>query len=122
MKRCLTVLIVDDTALMRLLLRKTLEAAGLEIVGEAIDGLDAIEQYQSLKPDIIIMDIIMPKKDGIEAAKAIISLNPLAKIILISTIDRVKTVKEALSSGACRYIVKPVSGPGLIKVINDVFE
>lgn len=77
-------MIVDDAAFMRMMIRKILESAGHEVAGEAVDGDDAVAQYTILKPDLVTMDITMPNKDGIAATKDIRAIDPNAKILMTS--------------------------------------
>jgi len=101
------VLIVDDAVFMRVTLKMMLEKNGYEVVGEAVNGADAIIKYNELKPDLVTMDITMPQMDGITALKAIKQMNPSAKIVMISAMGQEATVKQAIISGANGFIVKP---------------
>ncbi|MGC8545829.1 response regulator [Athalassotoga sp.] len=101
------VLIVDDAAFMRMLLKDMVTKAGFEIVGEAINGKEAIEKYKELNPDVVAIDTIMPEMNGIEATKEIMKLNPNAKIIICSAMGQQMMVMEALQSGAKDFVVKP---------------
>ncbi|MBP1155712.1 MULTISPECIES: response regulator [unclassified Paenibacillus] len=112
------VLIVDDAAFMRMTLRKILESAGHEVAGEAVDGDDAILKYNELKPDLVTMDITMPRKDGIAATKAIRSVDPNAKILITSAMGQAAMVKEAVLSGAFDFIVKPVDEDRLLAAVT----
>ncbi|MEB3103878.1 response regulator [Ferviditalea candida] len=111
------VFIVEDVAFMRLMLRKILESAGHEVVGEAVDGNDAVNKYIRLKPDLVTMDIMMPFKDGIAATKAIRAMDPQAKILIVSSIGEKAMVKAAVLSGAFDFIIKPVDE---VKLLNAV--
>lgn len=111
------ILIVDDAAFMRMMLRKILESAGHEVVGEAVDGNDAIFKYNELKPDLVTMDITMPQKDGIAATKNIRSADPNAKILITSAMGQSAMVKEAVMSGAFDFIVKPVDEERLLAAV-----
>lgn len=102
-----TVLITDDTAFMRMTLRNVIEKNGYEVVGEAANGEEAITLYQELKPDLVTMDITMPKVDGITAIKEIMKIDPQAKIIVCSAMGQKPMVIEALSAGAKDFLVKP---------------
>ncbi|MFO7254947.1 MULTISPECIES: response regulator [Limnochorda] len=101
------VLVVDDTAFMRLTLRRTLERFGHEVVGEAADGEEAVQLYQELRPDLVTMDITMPKMDGITAIREIRKIDPRAKIIVCSAMGQKPMVIEALEAGAQDFLVKP---------------
>ncbi|HEY8530892.1 MAG TPA: response regulator [Limnochorda sp.] len=101
------VLVVDDTAFMRLTLRRTLERFGHEVVGEAADGEEAVQLYNELRPDLVTMDITMPKMDGITAIREIRKGDPRAKIIVCSAMGQKPMVIEALEAGAQDFLVKP---------------
>ncbi len=101
------VLITDDTAFMRMTLRNVLEKNGYEVVGEAADGQQAVEQYNQFKPDLVTMDITMPNMDGIAAVKKIMEHDPGACIVMVSAMGQKALVVEALTAGARDFIVKP---------------
>jgi len=101
------VLVVDDAKFMRVTLTKMLEQGDHEVIGEAENGLQAIKLYQSLKPDVVTMDITMPEMTGIEAVKHIINDYPDAKIIMCSSMGQQQMVLSAIEAGAKDYIVKP---------------
>ncbi|PKM81250.1 MAG: two-component system response regulator [Firmicutes bacterium HGW-Firmicutes-13] len=102
-----TVLIADDTAFMRMTLKNILEKNGYSVVGEAEDGLQAIEKYRELNPNIVTMDITMPNLDGISAIKEIMKNDSQAKIVVCSAMGQKTLVIEALNAGARDFIVKP---------------
>jgi len=116
------VLIVDDAAFMRMLVKKILVQAGHQIVGEAGNGKEAVEKYKELKPDLVTMDIVMPEMDGISAVKEIMKIDPNAKIIMITAVGQEAKVMEALKSGAKGYIVKPFQAPKVIEEVNRVLS
>jgi len=116
------VLIVDDAAFMRMLVKKILTQAGHQIVGEAANGKEAVEKYQQLKPDLVTMDIVMPEMDGISAVKEIKKIDPDARIIMITAVGQEAKVMEALKSGAKGYIVKPFQAPKVIEEVNRVLS
>lgn len=101
------VLVVDDAKFMRHLLKNILTDLGCDIVGEAENGEEACTMYESLKPDLVTMDIVMPKLGGIEALKKIREIDPDAKVVMISAIDQREPLMEALKLGAVDYVVKP---------------
>jgi len=101
------VLIADDTAFMRMTLKNILEKNGYEVVGEAEDGVQAIEKYKELNPSLVTMDITMPNLDGIAAIKEIVKNDPEAKIVVCSAMGQKALVIEALNAGAKDFIVKP---------------
>lgn len=116
------VLIVDDSGYMRQVIRKHLEHKGFEIVGEAQDGLEAIQMYAELKPDIVTMDISMKRVGGIEATKKIKSADPAAKIIMVSALGEARFIKEAIQSGAADFIIKPFAEERLISSITNALK
>jgi len=121
------VLIVDDTAIMRLILRKMLDKHGFVVAGEASDAEDAIENYKRYKPDLVLMDISMPgtkiyHRGGLDAIKDIITIDRDAKIIVCSAMSDKSTVMEAIKQGAKGYVIKPLDGKTLLDTINKLFE
>ncbi|MCX6693598.1 MAG: response regulator [Methanomicrobiales archaeon] len=114
------ILIVDDTLFMRTLLKNILFAGGHDIVGEAGDGDEAIAKYQELKPDLVTMDIVMPKMNGIEALKGIRAHDPNAKVIMCTAVGQEQMVKLAIKTGAKGYIVKPFQAPKVLEEIKNV--
>jgi len=114
------ILIVDDTLFMRTLLKNILFSGGHAIVGEAGDGDEAIEKYKELKPDLVTMDVVMPKMNGIEALKAIKAIDPNAKVIMCTAVGQEQMVKLAIKSGARGYVVKPFQAPKVLEEIKNV--
>lgn len=101
------VLIVDDAAFMRMMLKDIITDIGHEIVGNACNGFEAIELYKSLKPDIVTLDITMPEKDGITALSEIMAINPDAKCVMCSAMGQQSMVIQAIKAGAKDFIIKP---------------
>ncbi|MCB1199783.1 MAG: response regulator [Leptospiraceae bacterium] len=116
------VFIVDDSGYMRQVIRKHLENKGYEIIGEAQDGLEAIQKYQELKPDITTMDISMKKVGGIEATKKIKAIDPNARIIIVSALGESRFIKEAIQAGAHDFIIKPFAEERLISSIANALK
>ncbi len=116
------VLIVDDAAFMRMMIRNILVSGGYEIVGNAENGVEAVELYERLKPDLVTMDITMPEKDGITAVKEIIALDGEAKIVMCSAMGQQALVIEAIQSGAKDFIVKPFRPDRVLEAINKVMS
>jgi two-component system, chemotaxis family, chemotaxis protein CheY len=114
------VLIVDDAAFMRMMLKDILTKNGLEVVGEAVNGADAIDKYRELNPDIVTMDITMPEKDGISAVKEIKAFSPQAKIIMCSAMGQQPMVLEAIQAGAKDFVVKPFQPDRVMESIKKV--
>ena len=115
-----TVLVVDDAAFMRMMLKDILTQDGYEIVGEAENGIPAIKLYQDLKPDLVTMDIVMPEMNGIEAVKGIISFDPQAKILMVSAMGQQFLVKEAIQAGAKDFIVKPFQPVKVLAALEKI--
>lgn len=114
------VLIVDDAAFMRHMIKGILISIGCEVVGEAGDGEEACAKYKELKPDMVTMDLIMPKKGGLDALKDIRAGDPNAKVIVISAIDQRQPLMEALKFGASDYVVKPFEKDRVEEAIKRV--
>ena len=116
------VMLVDDTKFMRMMLANILKPKGYEIVAEAGDGLEAVEKYNSLKPDVVTMDIVMPNMDGIEAVRNITSSDGNAKVIMVTAVGQESKVKEAIEAGARGYIVKPFQAPQVLEEVEKVLS
>ncbi|WP_346354615.1 response regulator [Azotosporobacter soli] len=112
------VLVVDDAAFMRMMIKDILSKNGYEIVGEAENGQKAVEKYQELKPDLTTMDITMPEMDGITAVKEIKKLDPAAKVIMCSAMGQQAMVIEAIQSGARDFIVKPFQPDRVLEAVR----
>lgn len=112
------VLIVDDAAFMRRMIKEILSKNGYDVVGEASDGAQAIEKYQELTPDLVTMDITMPEMDGITALKEIKKINPSAKVIMCSAMGQQAMVIDAIQAGAKDFIVKPFQADRVIEAIK----
>ena len=113
-----TVLICDDAAFMRMMLKDILVKEGYEVIGEAVNGADGVEKYNSLKPDLVTMDITMPEMDGISALKAIKQCNSSAKVIMCSAMGQQAMVIESIQSGAKDFIVKPFQADRVIEAVK----
>lgn len=111
--------IVDDAPFIREVIRHTLNNTGIEVVGEAQDGEDAIEVVRQAKPQVVLMDLVMPRKSGIEATREIIAEHPDIKIVACSTLDQETMVMKVLEAGACNYVVKPFNREDLLKAIRS---
>ena len=113
------VLIVDDSSIMRKMIKQTLVDEHHHVVGEAKNGKDAIEMYKTLRPDVVTMDITMREMDGFEAAKEIISLDPQARIIFLSNLDEDKYSEDAKRIGAVGYVNKH-NARAVVDLINSL--
>jgi len=116
------ILIVDDAAFMRMMIKDILVKNGFEVVGEAADGFQAVEKYRELKPDLVTLDITMPEKDGIAALKEIREFDPDAKVIMCSAMGQQSMVIDAIQAGAKDFIVKPFQADRVIEAINKILS
>lgn len=116
------VLVVDDAIFMRATIGKMLEENGHSMVGEASTGIEAVEKFVEVKPDIVILDITMPEMDGIAALKRIKIIEPKAKVIICSAIGQKDKVVEAIDEGALSFIVKPFEVEQLIDAVEQAME
>lgn len=120
-KRKVRVLIVDDERHIRSLIRFIVSGLGAEVVGEAGDGEQALELYKQLSPDITMLDINMPKLDGISALKQIVAMNPRALVIMMTSLNAIDVVKECIDNGARNYILKNIPADDLAKMIGETW-
>ena len=112
------VLVVDDAAFMRKMVGDALAKGGHEVIGEASNGVEAVESYQALRPDITTLDITMPEKDGLSALKEIMALDPTAKVVMCSALGQQTKVLEAVKSGAKDFVVKPFQPDRVIDAVG----
>ncbi len=112
------ILVVDDSHFQRKILRSILEKGGYEVAGEAANGREGIEKAVEINPDVIIMDIIMPDINGIDALKKILVTNPGTRVIVCSSDIQERRIKEAIELGAVYYITKPVNEKELLKAVQ----
>lgn len=116
------VLIVDDAAFMRMMLKDILNKNGYDVCGEAGNGNEALEKYKKLKPDLVTLDITMPEKDGISALKDIRTFDSNAKCVMCSAMGQQAMVIEAIQSGAKDFIVKPFQADRVLESIRKVLN
>ena len=112
------ILVVDDAAFMRMMIKDILTKNGYEVVGEAADGQQAVEKYKELHPDLVTMDITMPEMDGITALKEIRKINPSSKVIMCSAMGQQAMVIDAIQAGAKDFIVKPFQADRVLEAIS----
>ncbi|MFC5558070.1 response regulator [Ureibacillus thermophilus] len=112
------ILIVDDAAFMRMMIKDILTKNGYEVVAEASDGMQAVEKYLELHPDLVTMDITMPEMDGITALKKIKEVDPNAVVIMCSAMGQQAMVIDAIQAGAKDFIVKPFQADRVIEAIK----
>lgn len=116
------VLIVDDAAFMRMMLKDILTKNGFEIVGEAPNGAEAVEIYADTKPDLVTMDITMPEMDGIAALKEILTDDPEARVIMVSAMGQQAMVIDAIQAGAKDFVVKPFDQHRVLEAIQKALD
>ena len=114
------ILIVDDAAFMRMMLKDILTKGGFEIAGEAADGNEAVAKYNELKPDLVTLDITMPNKDGLQALKEIRANDPNATCIMCSAMGQQAMVIEAIQSGAKDFVVKPFQAERVLEAVRKI--
>jgi len=117
-----TILLVDDAAFMRMMLKDILVNNGYQIIGEAENGAVAIDKYMELKPDITIMDITMPEMDGLQAVKEIRARDPQAKIVMCSAMGQQAMVIEAIQAGAKDFVVKPFQADRVLEAVAKALK
>ncbi|MEX0912806.1 MAG: response regulator [Gemmatimonadota bacterium] len=116
------VLICDDAPFMRRMIADILRGAGYPIVGEARDGVEAVEQYQALRPEIVTMDIVMPRLGGIDAVREIVRVDPDARIVMCSAMGHQEVIDAALEAGARDFVVKPFQASSVLEAVHRVLH
>ena len=117
-----TVLIADDASFMRQMIREIIEPEGYEVVSEANNGVEAVERFEEFSPDIVTMDIVMPKQSGIDAVKDILVRYPAARIVMCSALGQETLVMESLEAGAMDFIVKPFRPESVLETLEKILE
>jgi two-component system chemotaxis response regulator CheY len=118
----INVLIADDLEFIKLVLQELIEKAGFRVVGVASNGEEAVELYQEKRPDVVLMDITMPKMDGLSALKQILKVDPQAKVIMCSALGQQNLIVQALQMGAKDFIVKPFREERVITAIKHILD
>jgi len=113
--------IVDDAPFIREVLKHTFAGTEITVIGEAQDGEEAVSLVCKLKPDVVLMDIVMPKKSGIEATSEILKQLPNVRIVACSTNDQNSMVMRALEAGCCNYVVKPFKAEDVLKAVRAAY-
>lgn len=117
------ILIVDDASFMRTVLKDIIKSNGLASeVYEAADGVEGVKSFQKIQPDLVTMDVNMPRADGIQALRAILKINPNAKVVMVTAIEEKHVVQDAMKLGARDYVVKPFDRSNVPLVINKVIR
>ncbi len=114
------ILIADDAAFMRKMIKKTLASMGLETFLEATNGIEAVEMYRTHQPDLVFLDVTMPEKSGLEALKEIMAMNGEAKVIMCSAIGQDGTIMEAIRAGASEFVVKPFKKEQVLEIVTSL--
>ena len=112
------VLIVDDAAFMRKMLSDALSSGGHEVVGEASTGNEAVRQFQQLRPELTTLDITMPEKDGLQALREILSVDPTARVVMCSALGQEAKVLESIKAGAKDFVVKPFQAERVLEAVG----
>ena len=112
------ILIVDDAAFIRTMVKDILVPRGFEIVGEATNGNEAVQKYMELKPDLVTMDITMKEKDGLEAAREILKRDPNARIIMVTALGQEKMLLESFKIGVKDFVVKPFQPERILSAVE----
>ena len=115
-----SILICDDAAFMRMMIKDILTKNGYEVAGEAENGAIAVSKYEETKPDLVLLDITMPEMDGIQALKQIKAKNPAANVIMCSAMGQQAMVIEAIQAGAKDFIVKPFQADRVVEAVKKV--
>ncbi len=114
------ILIVDDAAFMRSMLKGIVTDHGFEVAGEAATGDEAVDQYRALEPDVVTLDIIMPGKNGLQALREIMAIDPFARVVMCSALGQEALIIQAIETGALDFIVKPFKPALVVDVIRRV--
>ena len=116
------ILVADDASFMRQIIREILESDGHQIVAEASDGIQAVEEWKKHHPELVTMDIVMPRRSGIDAVRAIVAVDPTARVVMCSALGQETLVTEALQAGASDFIVKPFKPEAVAATLRRVLE
>jgi len=116
------ILIVDDSGMSRKKLKTILENGSHTVVGEAQDGLEGIEQFKTLAPDLVTLDVTMPNMDGISCLESLLAIDEDARVVMISALGKGDTMLEALNLGAANYITKPFEAEQVLNAISDALK
>jgi len=114
-----TLLVADDAAIVREKIKETARGAGWEIVGEASNGIEAVQRYNESRPTVVTLDLVMPEYDGIYALREILAIDPDAKAVVVSALGQKKVLKDAFKLGAADFVVKPFERNMLANTLNQ---
>lgn len=116
------IIVVDDSLFMRQILKELITGMGHVIIGEAEDGYEAVLKYSELRPDMITMDINMPKMSGVTALKEILKIDPEAKVLICSALGQQSMITESIRAGAKDFVVKPIQDERVMEAIKKILE
>lgn len=116
------VLLCDDSVFARKKICSFFTEMGIDKIYEASDGIQAVEMYKKYKPDLVFMDIIMPKLEGTQAVKQIVAFNPEAKVVMASSVGTQNYLKDAINAGAYEFLQKPIEKELVIKIVENLFK
>lgn len=116
------ILVVDDAIFMRKMISDIIEGNDMEVIGEADTGALAVEKYKELKPDLVMMDIIMPEMNGIDAVRQIMLNDPQARIVMCSALGQQALVQDALAAGARDFLIKPFNPSRVLEVVSKILN
>lgn len=115
-----TLLVVDDAIVIRELIKDIASSAGWTVVGEGANGQQAVERYEQLHPDAVTLDLVMPQYDGLHGLRGIRSLDPEAKVVIVSALEQKNVLKEAFKAGASDFLVKPFDRGTLVSTLAQI--
>ncbi len=115
-----TLLVTDDAIIIRAMIKDTAEHAGWTIVGEAINGQEAIDRYRQLQPDAVTLDLVMPDYDGLHGLRGIMQFDPNARVLVVSALDQKAVLREAFKAGASDFVIKPFDRNGLAQSLDQL--
>ncbi|MEB3203329.1 MAG: response regulator [Candidatus Sericytochromatia bacterium] len=116
------VLIVDDSMTLRMMFKKTIQDTHFEPVAEAANGEQALERYKEVRPDLVVMDIVMPEVDGVTALSNILSFDPDARVVMVSSLGSKDKVLESIKKGARNFVMKPFERDTLLQALQKAYE
>ena len=116
------VMIADDSESVRLTLRDMVEAGKHTVIAESVDGVDTLEKFNSVKPDVLLLDVAMPKKDGLQTLIELMKLTPKPKVIMITAHDDMDLIENCAAVGSVAYITKPFNTDDILQTISYAFE
>jgi two-component system chemotaxis response regulator CheY len=115
-----TLLVIDDAIVIREMIKDIATTAGWTIVGEGTNGQQAVERYEQLRPDAVTLDLVMPEFDGLHGLRGIRSLDPAAKVVIVSALEQKSVLKEAFKAGATDFLVKPFDRETLVNTLGQL--